>query len=168
VSAIRAHKTAHRILTGGRTEEVIRWVDRETGLACKMRGDFIAPEYLADLKTTSRKTVREMVGDVCRYLYHGQIAWYHDGAREAGVLPLDAGNPYLVFAQSAEPFDVVVVQMGDVALDAGRTLCRNLIRRYEQCSAAGWWPGLAPELIRLDQLPRWAPGNEETEALDDY
>lgn len=168
VDAIRGHRAANRVLTGGRTEETIQWTDRESGLRCKMRGDFISPEYLADLKTTRRATIRQMVSDLTSYLYHGQIAWYHDGAREAGVLPLDAERPFIVFAQSVEPWDVVVVRMGEEALSAGRSLCRSLVRRYEECTAAKWWPGMAPDVLELDRLPAWAAGSDEEEGSDDF
>ncbi len=40
-------------------------------------------------------------------------------------------------------------------LNSGRNLYRRLLRLYEQCMAADWWPGVAPELLSLE-LPPWA------------
>jgi hypothetical protein len=100
-----------------------------------------------------------MVRDIAELLYHGQVAYYLDGAIAARVLPPDA-RAYVVAAQTVEPFDVVAFEVGLEPLERGRRFVRSLIDKYAACQSAGWWPGLAPEVIPL-QLPPWAAGGDE-------
>lgn len=162
--AVRAHPAAARLLRAGRVEEIVTWTDEETGVACKARLDFIAPMYLLDLKSTRQQKIRAMWHDFASYLHHGQVAWYHDGAIAARVIPPDAERPRVIFVQTVEPFDVVPAQMTPTDLQTGRALYRSLLRRYIECQAAGWFPGLAADVID-SALPPWAAsGDQETEA----
>lgn len=155
--AVRAHGAAGPLLRNGRVEETIVW--ERDGVKCKARLDFVAPTYLVDLKSTKHGELRGMMRDAASYLFHGQVAWYLDGAIAARVLPPDA-RAYIVAVQKSEPHDVAVMEVGIDALDRGRALCRRLFDRYVACQAADWWPGIAPEVITL-QLPPWAAGGDE-------
>lgn len=163
--AVRRHKTATKLLTGGRAEEIVTWVDAATGLPCKMRADFIAPTYLVDLKSTSADTKDRFARDAGAYMYHGQMAWYHDGAIAAGVLPKDAHNPYIIAVQMAEPHDVIPFRVSDRSLEMGRRAYRSMLDRYAECRDADWWPGMAPDVVDLD-VPPWAAGGEYAEATE--
>jgi len=155
--SVRAHPVAARLLTGGHSEHEVTWDDAESGVACRGRMDYLRPSDLVDLKSTRRETVREFMGDAARHLYHGQLAWYHDGAIAAGKLPKDAGLPYIVSVSTVEPYDVAVYRLSPVSYAAGQILYRDLLRKYVDCRTADWWPGAAPDLVELD-LPNWAPG----------
>lgn len=160
-ASVREHPAAARLLAVGRAEQVITWIDRPSGLPCKARLDFLAPGHLADLKTGRWQSVRDIARDRAMYLDHGQLAFYLDGAIEAGLLPADASH-HIIAAQTIEPYDVVVGALAPEDLDKGRMLCRRLIDRYLACRAADWWPGLAPEVVVL-RLPEWAAGGAEEE-----
>jgi len=163
VESVREHETAREWLRGGRGEEVLTWTDEETGVACKARLDFIAPVRVTDVKSTSVQTEREMQAQVARYGYHGQIAFYHDGAVATRRIPaLGYKPPALIFVQTVEPFDVVPFFLEGMELSAGRGFYRSLLRRYQECESTGWWPGIAPGPIPLE-LPRWAPDGEHHE-----
>lgn len=164
-AAIDDHPKAREILRATKNEQVVTWTDPATGIACKMRGDAIAPTYLADLKSTRRKSLRRIFADFAEFLYHGQIAWYHDGAVAAGVLPQSAQWPYAVAVQTAEPFDVAVVQADTFTMAAGRNLYRSLIQRYAGCVAADMWPGIAPDVVPW-MIPSWAQQSDDTEEMD--
>jgi hypothetical protein len=154
VAAIRRHRVANRLVSACRAEEVLTWRDPETGLACKGKLDGISPTYVADLK--SARDVRPMKFEraSAEYLYHGQVAWYHDGATLAGKIDGKV-PPYIIAAQSDEPYDVAVFQLDGETLDVGRGLYRSLLRRLVQCIEADFWPGVAPDLETLT-LPPWA------------
>lgn len=160
--SVRSHGPASRLLSGGEAEQEIEWTDPETGIQCRGRIDYLRPDDLVDLKSTRRETVREFTADAARNLYHGQLAWYLDGAIAAGRLPADAGLPYVVAVSTQEPFDVAAFRLSEVTLEAGRILVRDLIRKYQECIAADLWPGIAPDLEVLD-LPAWAPGMQGSE-----
>lgn len=160
--SVRIHAPAASLLHGGHAEQEIEWTDPESGIECRGRVDYLRPNDLVDLKSTRRETVREFTQDAARNLYHGQLAWYHDGAIAAGRLPKDAGLPYVVAVSTVEPYDVAAYQLSEVSLNAGRILIRDLVKKYEQCMAAEMWPGIAPDLGVLD-LPSWAPGMNGSE-----
>ena len=160
--SVREHPEASRLLRAGRAEEIVTWTDAATGLACKARIDWLAPGYVVDLKSTRRDTVRSLTHDIASLLYHGQLAFYHDGARAAGLIPDDADGPFVVAVQKSEPYDVVPARLGLEGLDRGRALYRTLLERYAACRAADWWPGIASEVITL-RLPTWAAGGDGEE-----
>lgn len=157
--SVRAHGPAAKLLAGGAAEQKIEWTDAATDIACRGRIDYLRADLLVDLKSTRRETLRDIAGDAARHLYHGQLAWYHDGAVAAGLLPADALGPMMIAVETVEPYDVAVLRLSVSAYQAGQILYRDLIRRYSQCVAADWWPGIAPDIEVLD-LPRWAPGME--------
>jgi len=167
-AAIRADPAASDLLSGGRSEVTAQWVDEATGLACKARLDFVSPLAVVDLKTEGR-SVAPGIAPPCfpyraaGYLYHGQIAWYLDGAIAAGLVPPDA-SAWLVAVETHEPYDVACFEVAGADLEAGRNLVRQLLAKFDACHAADYWPGVAPQPVPLG-LPHWAPGMGER--LDD-
>jgi hypothetical protein len=157
---VHAHPHALAMLTGGRAEQVILWLDEETGLRCKARLDYLRPTDLIDLKSTRRETARQFLSEASALLYHGQIAWYHDGCIAAGVLPPDADLPGIVTVQTTEPYDVAAYRTTRAAYLTGRSLWRSLLRRYGECELAGYWPGIGPSILDFDVMP-WASGGED-------
>jgi exodeoxyribonuclease VIII len=162
--AVHAHPSASALLHGGVVERPIVWTDATTGVRCKARPDFLGPTSLVDLKSTSRQTLHEMRRDCASYLYHGQLAYYLDGAITARAVTPDA-DAYVVAVQTVEPFDVVPFRMAMEDIERGRRLVRRLLDRYAACVAANWWPGLAPEVIPMS-LPSWAAGGDDEEGGD--
>lgn len=156
--ALREHRVAREMLTGVRFEELVTWTDKATGLLCKSRQDCIGPRRIVDLKS-ARRVGRRYLGDAADYLYHGQLAFYHDGAIAAGALPPDADRPVLIAALKEAPWDVQCLQMTEATLEAGRALYRSCLRRFQECEAADVWPGVAPDLQDWD-LPAWAATGE--------
>ncbi|MEQ9074126.1 MAG: PD-(D/E)XK nuclease-like domain-containing protein [Sandaracinaceae bacterium] len=165
--AVREHPDAAKILRSGRAEEVVTWTDPETGVECKGRFDWITPRFICDLKSTRQSNLRGMRADFARFLYHGQLAWYHDGAIAAKLIPADAEQPRAIVVQTVEPFDVVPFFLLTSDLERGRALYRSLLHRYVECQSAEWWPGLAPSLTPLD-LPPWAAGGDDETDEEDW
>lgn len=159
---IAAHREAMDLLVGGRHEHTIQWVDQDTGIKCKARLDNLRPHDISDIKSTRHQKPRDFLRDGTNLLYYGQLAWYHDGAIAAGVLPLGARLPAIVAPQTVEPYDVMPFRMTQMAYFTGQTLWRSLIRRYAECQAADWWPGVAPRVLDYDVMP-WAQAGDEAE-----
>jgi len=157
--AVTEHRVASSLLAGGRAEVTAQWVDPVHAVTCKGRIDCLRPTRVVDLKTTSKPDLRLILRDVWGYSYHGQLAWYHDGAIRAELMPPDAEPPALVIVQTVEPYDVIAAEMSQTALEYGRDLCRSLLATWCECSAAKTWPGMAPDLITLDPPP-WAAVGE--------
>lgn len=165
--AIRSHRVTGPLLHGGKAEHTIQWTDARTGVRCKARLDLIATCVL-DVKKTRRESVRRFLWDTAELLYHGQTAWYHDGAIASGELPSSTALPLVIGVQDCEPFDVIPLRMTPETYEVGGNLYRALLDKYVQCRAANWWPGLAES--ELDwTLPSYAlgqPGRFEEEQED--
>lgn len=160
-AAVREHKVAGKLLEGVKAEQTITWTDAETGVRCKARLDMLGKDFLADVKTSRDPAFRPFARDAADHLYHGQLAMYFDGAIANGLLSKHADAPYIIVPEKSEPWDVAVYRMHrNLVLDVGRLFYRSLLRRWLDCTAANWWPGIAPELQILE-LPSWAPGMDE-------
>ena len=163
--AVDAHPMARSLLTGGDAEVNLEWTDPVTGLACKGRADYLT-DRVVDLKTAREVDPRRFSRAVSDYLYHGQLAYYHDGlgywANEQGqgATPM---APIIIAVQSQPPYDVAVYQMTDEAMDAGRNLYRSLLDRLAECMETDTWPGVAGEVVDVE-LPPWAAGSETDNA----
>lgn len=177
--AVAAHPVASRIMLGkGRNEIVVVWIDKETGILCKGRIDRLcyAPALtifpssdlkpsdqvlvMADVKT-SRKPLpgpREFEGEIARYGYHGQLAWYHDGLQAIEPAPV---VPVIVAVQNEAPFEVAVYRFDETELEKGQKLCRRLLTQHLTCTQQKDWPGACESIVSV-QLPAWAdePGLE--------
>ena len=163
-NSLLTHAEAQRTLSNGSGEQELEW--EFDGVACRGRLDYLR-EYVVDLKTTRYGTPREFMRDAATHLYHGQLAWYHDGAVRAGRIADDAETPRIVSVETAEPYDVAVYQCPPEVLEAGRLVYRDLLRKYQECNAAGWWPGHSPDL-RYVELPKWADGMQLAEEITDW
>jgi exodeoxyribonuclease VIII len=165
-AATLAHPEVRNLLRGGRAEEVVNWTDAESGLACKGRLDYIAPSYLLDLKSMRAETLPEFARAIAGRLYHGQVAFYFDGAAAARLLDPTRAQVFVIGVQTVEPYDVVPARIQIEDLERGRALYRSLLRRYAECRAANWYPGIAPGIVDL-RLPEWtssgAPAPQEDE-----
>jgi hypothetical protein len=151
--SIANHADAKRRLEGTRREESIVWtVD---GVACKGRVDAIAADRVVDLKTC-RDLGLFVRRDAASLLYHGQLAWYLDGAIAAGACSPDA-KAYTVPVENCEPFDCTSFELGPVSLEAGRRLWRRLFDQWVTCRDTGLWPGRYPNESVLE-LADWAAG----------
>lgn len=149
-AAIRKNKHAMELLKHSKCEQVIRWYDPDTGLECKGRID-IKCGRIVDLKTTRRTSVREILMDASRFDYHGQVAWYHDGAKQCGLIDGEA-LPAAIFVHASIDstfVDVAVIDMQNVpwVFEAGRRLYKSLINLYRGCQISGQWPGMAPAIV---------------------
>lgn len=152
VLSLKEHTEAAKLLKGCRTEETIQWVDQRTGVACKARHDIIGVDYFADLKKC--RDLAWFEKDAAKFLYHGQIAWYLDGAVAAGALPYDA-KAFIIAVEDHDECDVIVYPVGEENLNKGRALYRRLLDLWVQCTETGLWPGRSPGLKKLE-LPVYA------------
>lgn len=157
--AVFSHPEARALIGGGRREEIIRWEDEETGMACKARMDYVRPDMILELKSTKDIEQQWFTRDAAKYLYHGQVAFYHDGATRARAISASAKLPPIIAVEKEPPHDTAVIWVPPDTIEIGRGLYRHLLNKYLECTAADWWPGKAPTAWYLD-LPPWAPGME--------
>jgi hypothetical protein len=155
--AVRRHPVAAKYLSAGKAEQTITWTDRETGIRCKARIDWLG-QAVIDLKSTTDVDAHKFAALVARMLYHGQLAFYVDGVREALGLELPAA---IIAVEVDAPHDVAVYRLGEEEIQAGRDQYQTLLRKVAACQKADAWPGRYPD-EQLLRLPAWATNNVDS------
>ena len=156
--AVLAHPVASKIVKGGFRESVLTWTDEETGLKCKARLDLVSSR-IVDLKSAARIGRHQFAAAAARLLYHGQFAFYADGAAANGIEL--AGDPSMVVVQSEPPHDVIAYRLPPQVVEAGRAEYRALLEKLRDCREADSWPGVAPDTLEDFSLPAWATADED-------
>lgn len=164
--ALLRHRIAGPLIRSCRYEEVTTWTDPETGLACKGRLDGISPVTVIDLKKSGSATLKKFLRSAEDYLYHGQLAFYRDGAVCAKKID-GTSPPWMIGVQDDEPYDVWPMELPEETLTAGRTLYRGLLRHLAMCIEADMWPGEVPDGAPW-LLSKWAAGQSEDLSAEDF
>jgi hypothetical protein len=148
----------------------LQWTDEETGIACKGRADWISfadrtdrPDALVGLKTTREIQIRRFATSAARYGYHLQWAFYSDGYEAMHHVALPTVE---IVVESAPPHDVVVYEIPEDVIDAGREEYRTALEKLKWCRRGDEWVGVAGGAPVVFQLPRWAQREEEDDALE--
>lgn len=160
--SVRGHPVASDLLRGGRFEVSMQWTCPHTGVLLKGRADYLR-NRVNDLKTARAIDEHATGRAMADYLYHGQLAMYHDGAVTLGLIPKNAKPPTITWVEKSAPYDVAVDEFDDFALEAGRRLYVGLIEKILTATELNKWPGQAPA-IRTIQLPGYAQGTYEEAA----
>ncbi|GAA4225928.1 hypothetical protein GCM10022254_09090 [Actinomadura meridiana] len=158
--AIRANELASALLGGtGEPERALFWRDPPTKVWRRALIDWLPPAdptgrlYLADYKTADSAHPDSIAKSLINFGYHMQGAWYEDAVRAVG---LSEDVPYfLVVQEKTEPYLVSVVQLTQIALDAGRHENRKAIGLFAQCQKTGVWPPYVEGVAQVG-LPGWA------------
>jgi len=159
-AALAAHPVASALLAAnsGRPEQSLFWQDKESGIWCRARLDFLPnPEngrlLIADFKTcrtADPKTLEKAIED---YGYHQQAAWYLDGAN---ALRLGEDPQFLFIAQEkTPPYLITVFGIAESGLQIARELNRKAINTYVECTRTNYWPGYPGDIHYLS-IPSWA------------
>jgi len=143
--AVRDNPLAMRVLDGVR-ETTYTW--RVQKRLCRGTPDVRGNDFITELKTGETADPRFFPYKMRRFCYHGQLAWYTDGATLAG-LPTPEQH-YIVAVEAAPPFVVTVFRVSPSAIDIGRRLYRLWFEQLEACAAADAWPGYCQSVVELD------------------
>lgn len=104
--SILNHPIAGELMRGIRTEVVLIWTDKETGVRCKARVDIFGrdADYLGDIKTTSKFIPYQIARSGYYFGYHIQSAMYTDAACQlTGKDPKDPMPFWFIFVESEYP-----------------------------------------------------------------
>lgn len=162
-TALRRHPIASALLDpdSGTAEQTLVWRDAETGVMCRALVDFLRHHpgdggrlVVPDYKTSHEVDPESISKAIASYAYHGQGAWYADGAEQLG---LSSEQPafVLIFQRKTAPHLVVCAQVP--ADDIGRGHERNRAARhlYRRCVDTDTWPGYADDRVIATPLPTW-------------
>jgi hypothetical protein len=160
-TAICTHPVASQYLSG-LAETVVTWTDQKTRIDCKARLDLVNGK-LIEIKSTSSLAPRMFAAQVARLGYHGQLAFYDDGSRAAGI---DVEpDPLIIAAESSPPHDVAVYRLTQEAITRGREDYVELLKLLKRCTDDKHWPGLADDAIVDLDLPAWCYLGDEQDVF---
>jgi len=157
-ASLRAIPDVAALLSSGKPEVSVYWIEPETGVHCRARPDWVHEipgqgVILFDGKTYSDSSAWEFSRQVARKGYHRQAAWYSDGWTAA------TGQPVLGFVFGAVetewPYVACAHILDDQSLEKGRQENRELLNRFAECERTGIWPGYADSIQQIT-LPAWA------------
>ena len=155
-NAVGSHPLGVKLLSGsGKAEASVYWTDRETGVRCRIRPDFVpdASPVIVDLKSTSDARENAFQRSAWNFGYHLTAAFYQDGWLAATGEKRD-----YVFAawEKDEPHACAWYYAEDEMLGAGREKYRRMLRIYADCLASGRWGDGYPVELQPLYLPKWA------------
>ncbi len=163
-AALRALPDIGALLSSGRPEVSVFWIDAETGVHCKCRPDWVHTTddgvWLVDVKTTVDASPAGFPKQIAKLGYHIQAAHYSAGWTAA------TGQRVLGFifaaVESDYPHVAAAYTLDQVAMVEGSDECARLLDLYAECVRTNRWPGYGTEIKAL-ALPMWALSTEEVE-----
>lgn len=143
-AAVLSNPTARQYLSPnrGRAEIGLGWKDERTGLACKLRADWLTVDGMAvDLKSTRSAELRNFGRSAWHFGYFHQVDFYSRGIGAAtGRKPEDV--PFLLIAvESDAPHDVSVFEPCPESRHAAREEVDRLLDQLAECERTKKWPG---------------------------
>lgn len=158
------HVSGPIIWADGDAETSFLWIDPPSGLLCKGRADWMNRRgTMFDLKTTRDATPRKFANTAVEYGYDLSAAFYFDGWLAATGEVLQGFE--LICVEKAEPYDVVVVPLGDDVIGFGRRRYRKLLDAVAGGIKSGEWPGMAGGHKVPLRYPDWALPEKEDKEL---
>ncbi len=155
--SILMHPDASEMLTNGKPEVSLFWIDDKTGLKCKGKTDWLRNEgVIFDIKKSPDASFFYFQKKIPEYRYHVQAAYYLDGYHR--ITGKCANEFYFIVVEDHAPWAVAVYKVGLQTLDAGRRDYEaNLktILKYELTVPEERWAGY-PRGGTVIEMSYWA------------
>jgi hypothetical protein len=154
--AVRQHPIAGGLFAPGtgRAELSLFWTDRETGVRCRVRPDWLKElpglVLAADYKSCRDANPEAVSRAIRDYSYHQQDAFYTDGIWAA----LDPADVRFVFAFQSKtaPYLITVRELAQQDRDIGRARNQRALRLYADCQRTGIWPDWTGPVTEIPQI----------------
>ena len=158
--AVYSHPSASELLSVGVAEQSAYWHDRETGLLCRCRPDWVHDEsVIVDLKSSDDASPRSFARSVAKWRYHVQDPYYTDGWQAA--TGADYPLPFVfVVVEKSPPHAVGVYILDEETQFAGRSAYRQNLATLAECQAADKWPAYSADVETIS-APLWAIKTED-------
>lgn len=153
LNALSSHPFYQAFMKAGpRNAEVSCFVWDDTfGVRRKCRIDYLTPELVIDLKTTTDASPDGFAKAVGNYGYDLQAAYYLDILRLLGE-PRTFVN---IAVESSPPHAVGVYSYSDYDLQVADATFLELLNTYAVCKTSGKWPGYSQKIVQV-RVPKWA------------
>jgi hypothetical protein len=152
------------LLSSGRPEMSAFWVDKQTGLRCRARPDWMhmvsdKRAVVLDIKTVADLTPDYVARSVAKYGYHRQAAHYSNGVRACGI---EVQEFVFGFVSASYPFLAAAFVLDDESLQQGQDEVAELLERFAECKRSAHWPAFG-DGCQLIGLPAYARRSGELE-----
>lgn len=164
---LREHRLASALLSGGKAEQTLFWLDDLTGSQLRGRIDWlpdaaadrmILPDYKSAISAAPEKFSRSLTD----YGYVIQAAFYTEA-----VLSLGLAEQVVflnIVQEKTPPYLVAVYQPDDEAMEIGRQMMRQAVDIYAECNRTGIWPGYSDDIELISVAPWVARQFQESES----
>lgn len=127
------------LIESGKNEFTIVWVDRETGVRCKVRADNLNPYGILDLKSTSDSRPPAFIRLQCVPLDYDLHAYmYREGVYQ---LTGEWRDFYFIAVENSAPYSVWVHQASATMLESGKQKFRRGLELYAKSMKTLQFPG---------------------------
>lgn len=151
-SHVTTHSLASELLGVGEPEQAMFW-RHPSGLWLRGQADWLRPDGIVDLKTTSRIGPRAWGRHAYDLGYHMQAAWYRHLARQLGLGDLPFWH---VVVELEGPGLVYVARFDDDLLAIGEADMQQAIDIYNHARQANRWDGYPADQAITITPPAWA------------
>jgi hypothetical protein len=153
-NAVRAHRFRGRPLGDwfdeAEAEKAFYFVERVTGVKCRIKVDAAHPKFIFDLKSTPDVLPRPFNSSVQSYSYDLSAFMYQTGIQYF----TGEERPFIFVAVEKEaPYSVMVYTAGDSLLDNGAQKFEDALNRLKHARKHDSWPGYAGEYVL--EVDRW-------------
>ncbi len=125
------------LLSDGRAEQSIFWIDEGTDILCKARADYINVEqgYIVDIKTTSNLADDSSFGFTLKqYHYDLSAGFYVDGFKKAIGRDVDF---YFIVIESNPPHNYSIFKSSIDLLAQGRNKYKKALDTFTRANQSG-------------------------------
>lgn len=167
---VMKHPAASGLLKYGKAEQSIFWIDKDTGVKCKGRIDWLETDedtaIVFDLKSTTDASPEGFQRSVSKYRYYVQASMYLDGLSQLGY---DPGSFIFGAWEKHSPYAAALYYATDGMLETGRQEYKNLLKTYKKCLETDNWPGYSQDIQPLGMPEHFKPSSlSELEPESDW
>ena len=138
----------------GKAEQSFLWTDKETGLGCKCRPDYLLVDggTIVDVKTTIDASYRGFLKSISNFRYHVQAGWYLHGLEQAtGIRP---ERFIFIAVEKTAPFGVGVYEADTYMVVNGYDTAREDLAKIAKWKEEDRYPGYCDDIKQIS-LPPW-------------
>lgn len=164
---LRRHPLAAALFDAdyGKPEQSLFWTDKQTGVQCRARLDWLdnargGRMLLPDLKTAHDASTTKFERSVLDFRYDQQACWYMEAVTALEIA--DDVQFLFVVQEKSPPFLVNVIELATPWLQMGHDRNAKARRIYAECTASGVWPGYGGE-VAMAAAPDWLVAQHERE-----
>lgn len=151
--ALMAHPVASGLLKNGVAEHSLYWQNEATGMACKIRPDYLTEDgWLINVKTSLDASRKEFTRDIGTYDYHLGAAMQTMGFR--AKFGHDPKGYVFVVCEKKPPYAVAVYVADDSVIEIGTDGVMRALQRAKACFSENRWPGYQEEAENIS-VPYW-------------